>query len=203
MKLYQEISAIIVSKTDPTSKEINTVLNITGCMEAFDWTKRNEQFVKFVLFFVHAYSFDSTMMDVKNYSASLEIIQKHFGFYFEKFKTSFDETFNEKYQELISFYLEVQKNREFELLVTGTILYKQMLSSCTSDSIKKKGKDDDDLHIDYESKKKIFDSCLDINNELKMLENNLYNKNKLIEEVAKSMETSDIRPEEIKIQKKS
>lgn len=201
MKLYQELSAIIASKTAPATKEINTVLNITGCMEAFDWAKRNEQFVKFVLYFTHAYSFDSVMMDVKCYSASLEIIQKHFDFDFEKFKTSFDETFNEKYQELINLYLETQQNREFELLVTGTILYKQMLSSCTSDSIKKKGKDD--LHIDYESKKKIFDSCLDINNELKTLENNLYNKNKLIEEVTKSQETSDIRPEEINVQKKS
>lgn len=198
MRLFQELADKDYTKLD--KKSINIILHKLGCKDRFEWI-RNDKYVNFIFYFVHCYSFESTMIDTTCFTESLNNIADKFELDFEEFKTSFGEDFDDNYDELLSWYLTSQKNRDFEMLITGLILYKQMLSGSKSKTIKEKK--DGESNIDYESKHKIFLNCISLHKELKVLEQHLYPAMKIIEAVEQTnpnvKEIREIRPEDIRI----
>lgn len=185
MQLYKQISTL---NQDLKASEGNVlkILKDIGAYSKFT-PFISENFVKFVFYFVHAYSFESEMMDTKTFTASLKTIEKNFDFDLESFRLKIGEEFEEKYLELIQWYLEVQRNRDFELLMSGQILYKQMISASTSRAIftKSKAKDEDNKGIetiDYDLKHDLFLNCLSLNEKLSVLEEKLSSSSRLIQE---------------------
>lgn len=185
MQLYKQISTL---NHDLKASE-GSVLQILKDIGAYSKFTPfiSENFVKFVFYFVHAYSFDSEMMDTKTFTASLKTIEKNFDFDLDSFRVKIGEEFEEKYLELIQWYLEVQRNRDFELLMSGQILYKQMISASTSRAIftKSKAKDEDNKGIetiDYDLKHDLFLNCLSLNEKLSVLEEKLSSSSRLIQE---------------------
>ena len=183
MQLYKRISELNYDSID----QINLIrlLRTLGVDDKFVFINRGD-FTKFIFYFVHAYSFESTMMDTKCFTKSLAIIEENFKFSFTEFRELQDyKDFDNEYQELIQWYLEVQKNRDFELLMSGHILYKQMISASTSRTILKKSKDENEgtENIDYDLKHKIYMNCLSLNSELSKLEDKLSSANSLISAV--------------------
>jgi len=182
MQLYKRISELNYETTKVS--DIKKILNELGIERGFNFIDKSN-LVEFVFYFVHAYSFESEMMDTKSYTNSLSVIEKSFRFEFDSFLANSSGEFQNKYQELIQWYLEVQKNRDFELLMSGHILYKQMISASTSRTILKKSKDENEgtENIDYDLKHKIYMNCLSLNSELSKLEDKLSSANSLISAV--------------------
>ena len=182
MQLYKRISELNYETTKVS--DIKKILNELGIEQEFMWVDKLH-LVEFVFYFVHAYSFESKMMDTKSFTNSLTQIEDAFKFKLSTLQSSVGETFEDKYQELIQWYLEVQKNRDFELLMSGHILYKQMISASTSRTILKKSKDENEgtENIDYDLKHKIYMNCLSLNSELSKLEDKLSSANSLISAV--------------------
>ena len=182
MKLYKRISELNYETTKVS--DIKKILNELGIEQEFMWVNKIN-LVEFVFYFVHAYSFESKMMDTKSFTNSLTQIEDAFKFKLSTLQSSVGEIFEDKYQELIQWYLEVQKNRDFELLMSGHILYKQMISASTSRTILKKSKDENEgtENIDYDLKHKIYMNCLSLNSELSKLEDKLSSANSLISAV--------------------
>lgn len=183
MQLYKKISGLTCGLT--SEFDALNILKETGTYHEFT-PFISENFVKFVFYFVHAYSFESDMMDTKTFTASLKTIEKNFDFDLESFRLKIGEEFEEKYLELIQWYLEVQRNRDFELLMSGQILYKQMISASTSKAIFKKSKSTEENegveNIDYDLKHDLYLNCLSLNDKLSVLEEKLSSSNKLIQE---------------------
>ncbi len=183
MKLYENISKLDYKKT--TNKELLTILDNCGCNFAFSYFRNDPQFVPFVFYFVTAYSFESDIMDTDTFNESLKIIEEKFGFNWSAFENRFSgnkeykKLFESNYFCLLSFYLETQNNREFELLMNGLTLYNQMLSASVSNAIIKKDKEGTE-NIDYETKNNIFVHCLELNKELKLLEEKIADSKALI-----------------------
>jgi len=182
MQLYKRISELNYETTKVS--DIKKILNELGIEQEFMWVDKLH-LVEFVFYFVHSYSFESKMMDTKSYSNSLSQIEDAFKFDLSSLRLKVGEVFDDKYQELIQWYLEVQKNRDFELLMSGHILYKQMISASTSRTILKKSKDENEgtENIDYDLKHKIYMNCLSLNSELSKLEDKLSSANSLISAV--------------------
>ena len=184
MQLYKQISTL---NHDLKASEGNVlqILKDIGAYSKFT-PFISDNFVKFVFYFVHAYSFESEMMDTKTFTASLKTIEKNFDFDLESFRVKIGEEFEEKYLELIQWYLEVQRNRDFELLMSGQILYKQMISASTSKAIFKKSKSSEENegveNIDYDLKHDLFLNCLSLNDKLSVLEEKLSSSSRLIQE---------------------
>lgn len=184
MQLYKQINPLTWGLT--SEFEVLDILKKSGAYSEFT-PFISSDFVRFVFYFVHAYSFESEMMDTKCYSESLKVIEKNFDFNFDSFRQKIKE-FDEKYQELIQWYLDVQNNRDFECLMSGQILYKQMISASTSRAILKKSKgekleDNGTENIDYGSKYEYFISALSLNEKLSVLEEKLSRSTMLINAV--------------------
>lgn len=186
MQLYKRISELNYETTKVS--DIKKILSELGIEQEFMWIEKL-YLVKFVFYFVHAYSFESKMMDTKSYSNSLSVIEGAFRFDFNAFRAKGGDEFDEKYQGLIQWYLLMQKNRDFELLMTGHLLYKQMISASSSMALIKKTKDTkSDIkelveNIDYDFKYNIFINCLSLNEKLSVLEDKLSSANSLISAV--------------------
>ncbi len=184
MQLYKQISELNYETTKLS--DIKKILKELGIEQEFMWVDKIN-LVEFLFYFVHAYSFESTMMDTKSFTNSLSVIESAFKFDLSNLKEVVGDTFESKYQELVQWYLEVQKNRDFELLMSGMILYKQMISASTSETILKKSKGEDATeNIDYDLKHKIYMNCISLNKELSALEETLSKSNSLINLVQES-----------------
>lgn len=178
MKLYQLLSGKTPGSL--TSKDLMIILRQCGCDNDFMPYKGNRQFVNFVFYFVHAYSFESTVMDTTCFNESLKLIERNFDFDFEEFKTDHDNAFDENYGALKSFYLKSQHNRQYELLVTGLSLYDQILK--------------DSLKSEVENRKKLFMDAIEMEKQLKVIETELFPGLQLIEKVKENTdEESKVR----------
>lgn len=183
MQLYKRISELNYETTKVS--DVKKILSELGIEREFIWVDKLH-LVEFVFYFVHAYSFESKMMDTKCYSNSLAVIEGAFRFSLSSLKEKVGNEFDEKYQGLIQCYLLMQENRDFELLMTGHLLYKQMISASTSLAIlkKSKGNDGEEIeNVDYDLKHKIYMNCLSLNRELSTLEDTLSSANSLISTV--------------------
>lgn len=175
MKLYH-----ILSDKKPSSitgKELLIILRQCGCENNFIPYKGNEQFINFVFYFIHAYSFESTLMDTQCFQESLSLIESNFDFDFDKFKTGYDETFDENYSTLITFYLKAQRNRQYELLMTGLKIYDQILLDSTK--------------TDAENRRKLFLDAIEVDKQLKLIETELWGSLQLIEKTEPEIKKED------------
>lgn len=181
MKLYDKLKEL-----EPKDITHDVISSIVKEYPIFIPFSKASGFNKFLLYFVRMFSFGSTFMDTKTYNSSLENCEASLGFDFEGFKMQVGTDFDSLYEKLITWYLRSQKNRDFELLMKGTILYNQMLSEATSMTMFRKKKDEED-RVDYESKFSIFKNAMELNGSLALLEEKLQDSINLVGEVGKDI----------------
>ncbi len=170
-----------------TVKEVVNILRECGVENEFKWLQNNPHFVNFIFYFINAYSFESSLMDTTTFNESLAVIENKFEFNFNRFKENLGEDFDDKYCELLSFYLRTQNNREFELLMAGLRLYNQMLSASVLTTLKTQSKKNEGVvNIDYETKNNLFIYCLQLNKEISLLEEKLEDSKAIIEGAIKA-----------------
>lgn len=205
MKIYKEISGL--DSNVLTRSDIVELLRKHGI---YDWFLfflpcSNSDFKGFVLYFLNSYSFDSILMDTSCFDASLKIIEDAYSFKLSTFKSAYkEEEFDENYSRLVSLYVGSQKNRDFESLIQGRILYTQMTEACTSLSIISKTKDKEENtdveNIDYILKFKIFTASIELKNELSILEDKLSKSMFIVDGAKVVAPTINISSEPIRVE---